>query len=733
MRRRWRVISASAAVSAIGTAATVALLPLPRELLRPAQGTLTLLDSRDAEIAVIANDEARAQFPLPLERTGKWLPLVTVALEDRRFQEHHGIDWHAVAAAAARDLRAGRVISGASTITQQLVKLATHRQRRSWSSKIYEAVVAWKLERDWSKERILAEYLNRSSYGNRLLGPEAAARAYFGKRAADLTLAESIYLAGLPQAPTRFNPWRHPAAAKRQFERSLRRLQAFGIITAEQRTLFAATPPMIEHVTPIRLAPNFSDAVIARAANVRGAVHTTLEMELQGTAERSLRAHLQALNRDDITQAALVVIENASGAVRALVGSNDYTTAQVNGAMRARSCGSTLKPFVYLSAVDRRLLSAATLLPDTADAIRSEYADYEPQDFNHRYLGPIRMREALACSLNVPAVYTLSQLGARETFHELTKWGFDFPRSLDTYGAGFVLGNAETRLVDLAAAYAGLARGGIAMRAKFFSAEHQPATRVASPEATAIITDILCDNEAREKSFGTHSPLDLAERVAVKTGTSSGFRDAWTVGFNKDHTVAVWAGNFDGRPMRNVLAIRAASPLWAAMMTKLLERDEPLDTTSATPQLVQRTICKTTGLLPSAQSASTRAEWFLAGTEPTQSSATSFAADGALVLPERYAAWCATADNAIGARVVSAARITNPPAKAHYEIDAVISATQQMIELRASLPGDVQWFVNEMSQPPQNDGRIFWQLARGEWNIRAVSASAAAETRITVE
>ena len=152
-----------------------------------------------------------------------------------------------------------------------------------------------------------------------------------------------------------------------------------------------------------------------------------------------------------------------------------------------------------------------------------------------------------------------------------------FSAGLADYGAGFVSGNAETRLVDLAAAYAGLARGGSAMRAKFLSAEHQPVRRIASEEATAIITDILCDNEARQKSFGSHSPLAFEQRVAAKTGTSSGFRDTWTVGLDKEHTVAVWAGNFDSRPMRDTFAVRAATPLWAAVMQELLRRDHPLD------------------------------------------------------------------------------------------------------------------------------------------------------------
>ena len=504
------------------------------------------------------------------------------------------------------------------------------------------------------------------------------------------------------------------------------------MIDSDQRALFASAPPVVQHRIPPRLAAHFVDAVIARNPKASGTLRTTLDLDLQETAGRLLRSHLEALNRDDITQAALVVIDNSNGAVRALVGSSDYASAQLDGAMRPRSCGSTLKPFVYLAALDRRVLTAATLLPDTPDAIRDEYADYDPQNFNHRYLGPVRMREALACSLNVPAVYTLSQLGARNAFHELSRWGFDFPRGLDTYGAGFVLGNAETRLVDLAAAYAGLARGGIAMRAKFLTSERQPMARVASPEATAIITDILCDNDAREKSFGAHSPLAFPERIAVKTGTSSGFRDAWTVGFNKQHTVAVWAGNFDGRPMRNALAIRAASPLWAALMEELLSRDEPLDPPHATSLLTQREICKTTGQLPSADSQSTANEWFLAGTEPTQTAAAWFE-NGALLLPGTYGAWCASRDNTIGARVQPAPRITNPPANARYVIDTVLPPQQQMIEFTTTLASGTQWFVNDALQPPQNDGRVFWRLARGKWKIRAATTIAAAETQITVE
>ena len=751
--RASRVLVASIIAALAVVIAFAWWLPIPQQLQKPPSGILTLLDCRGREIAELASGEARTQFPVPLQRMGVWLPRVTVALEDRRFYEHRGIDWRATVAACARNFRSRQIVSGASTITQQLVKLASSRDRRSWSGKLYEAIVAWKLERRWSKQRILSEYLNRSSYGNRRLGPEAAARAYFGKPAHDLTLSEAVFLAGLPQAPTRFNPWRHPEEANRKYARSLGRLADLGVITRDQKTLLAE-PPKILRIDPPHSAPHFVDALVAQNPALRGTVRTTLDLDLQATVERLARSHLLALNRHDITQAAVVVVENATGAIRAMVGSENYAVSQINGATQPRSCGSTLKPFVYLEAIDKGLFTAASLLPDTPNAIRNEYADYDPQNYSHHYFGPVRLREALGCSLNVPAVFVLSQLGARPTFYQLQKWGFNFPQGLDDYGAGFVLGNAETRLVDLAAAYAGLARGGTAMRAKVLAAEHHPLRRIASSGATAIITDILCDNDARQKSFGLRSPLAFEQRVAAKTGTSSGFRDTWTVGFDKEHTVAVWAGNFDGRPMRDTLAVQAATPLWAAIMQELLRRpacnavalrdgDHPLDPpiqdekfATANPSsggLVRRDICKTTGLLPSRFSAATMNELFLSGTEPRDDSTDYFASDGKLILPDAYARWCASRDNTIGAHVRSDFRITSPPPNARYQIDPVLPPSQQMVELTAACSGDVEWFVNGEQVTPERDGRVFWQLAAGEWNVRAVSRGKLAEQKITVE
>jgi penicillin-binding protein 1C len=715
--------------------ATVALwivwLPLPAELQTPLLGTPILLDIRGREIAELASQRARVQIPITLSEMGDWLPRVTVALEDRRFYCHSGIDWQATGAACLRNLKAGRILGGGSTITQQLAKIACNRQHRNWLAKLYEAIVAWKLERLWTKERILAEYLNRSSFGNRRLGPEAASRAYFGKPARELTLAESVYIAGLSQAPTRFNPWRHPDRAERKYERSLDLLTKTGLLTGAQRTLLSETPLFPGHFDPPHLAPNYVDAIKQRRPGIAGKVRTTLDLDLQRIAELQLSSHIISLNRYDIADAAVVILDNGSGAVRAMVGSSNYVNNQVNGSMRSRSCGSTLKPFVYLTAIDRRLLTAATLLPDTSDAIRDQYSDYDPQNFNHRYLGPVRVREALACSLNVPAIIALSRVGARSAFYELQKWGFDFPRSLDDYGAGFILGNAEIRLTDLAAAYAGLARGGLSTRPKLLASEFFPIVRVASAAATEIIADILCDNEARKKSFGANSPLAFDERIAAKTGTSSGFRDAWTVGFDKEHTVGIWIGNSDGRPMRDALAVRCAAPLWAAIMHELLRKDHPVP--PPVDVLVKREICTTTGLLPSRFSPGKITELFLPETEPARDSSGWFSDEGKLLLPVEFASWCLSRDNVFDATILPEPHIISPRSGATYQIDPVLSPKQQMIELLATIGSDVRWYVNGAPILPQRDGRFFWQLTPGQWTLKAIGRSGTVDQKFTVQ
>jgi penicillin-binding protein 1C len=732
MRRRLGIIFAATtlllAVGWLGFQRAIDRAPLPQAT--AATSTPVLLDFRERPFAYPGTATVRDQRPLPLDQLGRWLPLATVAIEDRRFWRHHGVDWIATTGAVLRNLRNLRVISGASTITQQTVKLLNGRTRRTLDLKTLESLSALHLERQWSKQRILETYLNRIDYGNRRLGAEAAAQAYFGKSSASLSLAEAIYLAGIPQSPSLLDPWRNPDAAFARYRRNVERMARDGTlprgITAAQ---LLASAPKIERHNPAMLSPHFAALAMKRAHRESGAISTTLDLDLQHVAETLLHEHLRNSGRLGIGDAAIVVIDNATGEVRAMASDGRAERQAINAAVVPRSAGSTLKPFIYLAAIERGLVTAATLLPDTPQAVPETYADYDPQNYSHRSYGPVRLREALGNSMNVPAVVVTSRLGARDAFNSLRRWGFNFPGRFDDYGAGFILGNADIRLVDLAAAYAGIARGGVAWSARVLAGEPIESSRLASFEASAIVTDILCDNDARRLSFGLASPLDLGVRVAVKTGTSSGFRDRWCVGFDREHTVAVWAGNLDGKSLGEVLAVRAAAPLWASMMRHLLSRgDTPIPPPSG--KVAALDVAAETGLLPRVGEPIVH-EWFLPGTEPKIPAASMYAqvnGRDTLVLPPEYAVWCDSPENRLAAIARSDKfEIVFPRDGAVFAWNAHLPAGQQTLTPLSTTPL-CEWFLNGR----RIDGASI-PIARGAWTLTARSAGEERITRFTVE
>lgn len=733
MHRRRRiglaVLGLSAAILA-GFSAAVALTKLPALLDKPPAATPILTDRHNEVIAVLPTPGARDCRPLRLTDLGPWLPLATVAIEDHRFWEHPGVDLHASLGAFLRNFRNGRVISGASTISQQLIKLTSQRSVRSLRAKFYEARAALKLEQIWEKPRILESYLNRLDYGNRRIGPEAAAHAYFGKPAKDLSLAEAIFLAGLPQSPSRLNPWKNPGPALERYRRNVRRIEAQGMlpkgVTAEA---LLKTPIAIGRYDPPDKAPHFAEMMRPRTFRGDAVIRTSLDLEWQRAAERALREHLAATLSGRIHNAAVVILDNRTGEVRALACAGPASEEAINAAIEPRSCGSTLKPFLYLAAIASGQFTAASLLPDVPDAIATTYRDYDPQNYSAKYLGPVRLREALGNSLNVPAVVVLSKMGARESFARMRDWGLHFPQPFDAYGAGFILGNAPVRLLDLAGAYAALARGGVAFPPRLTPNDPATAERVATAETTAIITNILSDPAARRRSFGTNSILNLPQRTAVKTGTSSQFRDGWCIGFTLDHTVGVWAGNLDGQPMNELLAVRSAAPLWAAIMKSLYAAgDRPVADRPGSP-LAALMVDPLTGLLPAAAaspfSAAAVEEWFLPGTEPTRTAATMFER-GKLILPEAYAAWCASPHNVLNAAAESPLQILFPREGAEFAINPSLPASQQMLVFQCT-EADCEWFLNgnklEKAMTP---------LQKGDWEISAHRGDREHSVRFTV-
>lgn len=753
LRRGFVLCSGLSALGALALVAADWFLPLPPEILAPAPLTARLLDRHGKPLAEFGTTGARSQQPLDITEMGPFLPAVTVALEDRRFFAHSGVDWAALARSVRDNLARPGSGGGASTITQQLVKLSRGRGGLPVLDKLAEALHARKLERLWPKRRILAAYLNRLDYGNRLIGPAAAAEAYFGKSPAALTLAEAVYLAGLPRSPTRLNPWRRPEAAQAEFRRSVSRLirlcgageplpdgTAAGL-RLEPGALAGLEPPVVRpwHAAggAGEQARFFAAEAARRAPPGSGEARTTLDAETQQAVFALAAAHLKSLNRPGVSAVAVVVVSNSSAKVRAQV-SLDLESPEIDCSRLRRSPGSALKPFVYLTALDRRLITAATLLPDTREAVRAIYPDYAPQNYSNRFLGPVRAREALANSLNVPAVVVLERVGAREMFHQFEGWGVAFGRGFDAVGAGFVLGNCEVSPLDLASAYAAVARGGVAFPLRWLESEAAPGRRMASEAACALLADILSDNTARAREFGPRSALALPVRVAAKTGTSSGFRDAWAAGFTRDHTVVVWAGNSAGKPLGELPAIRAAAPLWRAVVEFLLARGSRPLPPPEEAGLEAAEVCALTGLRVSEKSPGAVREYFLPGTKPEDSSAEMIAIDEGRAVPllgPEYAAWCASPDNAIGARVKPGAGVTiiSPEEKAVLALDREIPRAQQRIELRAdgAEAGQARWFVNGREIPAEN-GRYFWALEPGGHTARLEAGGVVLERRFTV-
>jgi len=729
MRGVRRIILAAILLAVAGAATwefTVRRARLPSALGAPPAATPVIEDMRGRSLAVLPTEASRECYPLPLREVGRWMPLATVAIEDHRFWDHEGIDFHATTGAVLRNLTNGRIISGASTITQQLVKLASGRTARTLPAKWEEAFTAMQLERTWSKDQILEAYFDRLDYGNRRFGPEAAARAYFGKSARDLSLAEAIFLAGLPQSPARLNPWSRPEQVLARYRLNVQRLASQGLLPeGTNARLLLQQPPTVLRREPPNIAPAFVS--LLRVPGHPQKWRTSLDLDLQQTAERLLRDHLASLSALGVNDAAVVIIDNATGEVRALASAGGAQTSAINAATTPRSCGSTLKPFLYLDAIDRRALTAATLLPDTPEAITEEYRDYDPQNYSQRYLGPVRVREALGNSLNVPAVVTVSRLGARDTFDGFRRWGLAFPVSFDQCGAGFILGNVPVRLLDLVGAYAAIARGGEVWKPKLTPRDPIESRRVASPEACAIVSDMLADNSARLESFGPASVLNLDIRTPVKTGTSSGFRDGWCVGFSQEHTVGVWAGNLNGRPMSELLAVRSAAPLWAALMKNLYAQgDTPIPLPVESPALQKLEVAAETGLLPRVGER-TVSEWFLTGTAPQIPAADSYV-DGILQLPPEYAAWCASSQNRLRAEVrADKLAVLFPKEGAVFSRNPYLPAAQQMLPLKSSHSGG-EWFLNGKKL---RDPLI--PLEPGEWTISVRSAGEEAVSRFSVE
>lgn len=593
-----------------------ALLPPPRVLpsfrevrvaYLPSDGVL--LDRHGDPLQEVRVDYRSRRLPwVPLAGISPSLVAAVLRSEDKRFYRHPGIDGIALLSATTGNLFHGKS-RGASTITMQLTSLLDGGRKNRGTlerilAKIRQARMALLLERSWKKEEVLEAYLNRVTFRGELQGIAAASRGMFDKEPGGLDAAESVVLASLIRSPNA-SPvdvarragllcsalhWNIPAAATAALIQD--RLQA----------------PFFVH-SRHDIAPHAA-RILSPGPGER--IASTLDASLQKFAMESLGQQLGSLSGQNVRDGAVLVVENATGDILAYVGSGGSASRSpfVDGIRARRQAGSTLKPFLYGLAFEKKILTAASLLDDSPLDVSTERGLYVPKNYDREFRGLVTVRTALASSLNVPAVRTLLLLGSEEMARRLAAFGFDLPGMGEDYGASLALGSADVTLNELVNAYRTLANGGRWSPMRLRLTERSGNIRRAmSRDAAFIVSDILSDRGARGATFGLASPLSTPFWTAVKTGTSKDMRDNWCVGFSDRYTVGVWVGNFSGEPMWNVSGVSGAAPVWTDLMLHLhgnhLSRP-PVPPPGVVAQSVD---------LPDETDVE-RKEWFLKGTVP---------------------------------------------------------------------------------------------------------------------
>jgi penicillin-binding protein 1C len=732
--------------------------------------------------------------PVALDQIPEPLRWATLALEDASFYHNPGYDLRGILRALWYNLTAAdggaldRQLMGGSTITQQLARnllLPGERYEQTLRRKLRELALAVRITRCYTKDEILALYLNESYYGNMAYGVEAAARAYYGKHVWDLSLAECAMLAILPNAPALWNPLEHMAEAKLRQALALDRMVSEGYIPAAAAELakaealsFAAAP------FPIR-APHFVMFVRGQLERVLGRerleaggleIHTTLDIDLNETARDMMRHRLALAARCNHTEpcppggfnirnAALVAMTPDTGEVLAMVGSPDYFSARINGAVNGttalRQPGSAIKPITYAAAFATADLTPATVMLDVRTAfVTAEGTPYVPLNYDLVFHGPVRLREALASSYNVVAVKVLEHVGVGPMIEMAASLGittFDTvsrgPGS-EPLGLALTLGGGEVRLFELTAAYAAFANGGYGVTPQVIrsvvdvegtelwsrpcdSAETCLRRRVLDARVAYQITDILSDDRARIPTFGEDSVLNLTRPAAVKTGTTTDFRDNWTVGYTPDLVVGVWVGNADNEVMRGTTGVTGAAPLWRDII-EIAHRGRPVHDFARPEGLIEVEVCALSGQRVGPDCPHAVTELFIPGDEPIMTCDMHRRVGDRvyLALPPEAHAWARRQglpllplDEAVAPIRSPELILISPDAGAVYQIDPATPRARQRIRVAAAADRpltQVTILVNGValaafSAPPYE---AFWQLEAGSHRFEAVAHDA---------
>ena len=668
-------------------------LVLGESVLTPSQ---QITDRTGTPVRDFLSENNTYYYPVSLGEMSPWFIAAAVAAEDKRFYQHDGVDVQAILRALWQNTQQGEVLSGASTITQQLVR-AIEPRAKTWWGKMGEAYHAGQWEKNHTKEEILEEYFNRVEFGNLTQGVQAAAKFYFGVDAADVSLGQAAFLVGLIKSPTRYNPLKHKERAIKRRAYVLARMREENFIDEEMYQLSLQEPVVLRAAARPFNAMHFTNFLRTLLPTKTGPVQTPLDSQLQHYAEQVVKNHIQKLQEEHVTNAAVIVLENATGAVLAYVGSADFNNkeqhGQVDGVRALRQPGSSLKPFAYALAIEKGVLTAADLLAD-----EDTFFDggFRPRNYDETFHGLVSVRNALACSYNIPAVKAAEKVGAPALLDLLRTAGLtELSREADFYGLGLALGNGEVQLLHLANAYATFARGG----------EYRPVTlsldplvqlggkarRVLSPQTSYIISHILADNQARGAAFGLNSALSVPFELAAKTGTSKDYKDNFTLAYTPRWTIGVWAGNFDASSMRKVSGVTGAGPIMHDLAI-YLQQKYPSDPFEQPQGVVFKQVCTQSGKLAGPKCTHTHEEVFLKTHLPAK---------------------CDGNHKSLSAGL----KLLSPARKDVYKWDPSVSAGLQKLLWHAACEKDkCTWTLNGKKQP-QTSCRVWWPLQVGKHRL----------------
>ena len=554
-------------LAAFGLIVGLNTAPLPDSLDDFAAEKQQFLDNRGNPLNVSYQNWFNVFDTAELYEIPELLQKMFIAAEDKNFYAHHGVDWGARLSAVMQNVRAGRVVRGASTLTEQVVRML-HPRPRTLFSKIVEGADAWRLERRFSKDEILKFYLNQVPYASNRRGIKQAARYYFSKSPDRLSVREMTALVVLVRAPAAFNLYKYPEKTDRLVGRQLQKFYEQGIIGKDA---FETAKTERVKLTPPALTVEAPQFLAFVRKNADGAVvKTTLDSALQDTVQKLTRNRLKALQKKNVHAAAVLVLERETGNVLAWVSESvDDKTKDFDAVLVPRQAASAQKPFLYALALTKGWTDE-TLLNDEPLSRSVGLGVHHFKNYSRRHYGTVTVRQALGNSLNIPAVKAIEFAGVDEYWAFLRKIGITtLDKSPDFYREGLALGNAEIPLFELMRGYLMLANGGILKPIRATASDDYAQERVLSESAALTIADILSDPLARQFEFGTDSVLNFPVKTAVKTGTSTDYRDAWAIGFNRDFVAGVWMGNLTYEPMRDVTGASGAGLLLRSIFTEL--------------------------------------------------------------------------------------------------------------------------------------------------------------------